>query len=220
MPEIDLADPNLDPAIQQEFSNRERVRAAQSAKLAQANATLPENNPSHEPKLVSMIDALGQLDLEPKEGWEFHGTSSGAVFLTKMKDHFQGMMDSNTKTPFLPRHERPSGIVDIDATPAFNFGSASFSSTAEFPGLPPIEVGRKLCYYSLSCATCLVRIVHLGSFQEKFEKIYNKPLETMDHDEKRFLGLLYAVLALGCMYIGMDENTKGEKLYQEATMDG
>src|SRR5688500_14602913 len=79
IPDVDLSDPNLDPAVQQEFRNRQLARA-------RAAGGAQQGEPSHEVderdgQLLSMIRSIGQLDLDEKGGWDFHGASSGAVFL-------------------------------------------------------------------------------------------------------------------------------------------
>ncbi|XP_044717535.1 fungal specific transcription factor domain-containing protein [Hirsutella rhossiliensis] len=215
MPDVDLADPNLDPAIQQEFHNRQRARA-HAAKLRASQADEPST--TNDAKLITMIDSIGQLDLDDKGGWDFHGTSSGAVFLRRMKDHFRGMLGPMSKAPFLPRPDRPPGLVTLDSpSPG---GNSPFSAMSSYPELPSKDVARKLCYYSLSCATCLVRIIHVPSFTERFEQIYDRPLDSLNQEDTHFLGLVYAVLALGCMYNNLDDAKPESGAYKAAIDEG
>ncbi|OLN85785.1 Activator of stress genes 4 [Colletotrichum chlorophyti] len=214
MPEVDLADPTLDPAVQQEFRNREHARA-QTAKLRHDPFMPPQKEDA---QLLSMIESIGQLDLDERGGWDFHGVSSGAVFLRRMKEHFRGMMGPITKVPFLPRPERPAGLINLDS-PASAASSPFDSTRSTAPELPPKDVARKLCYYSLNCATCLLRIVHVPTFYEMFDRIYEKPYEEYTKDEHRFLGLLFAVMALGCMYANLDENAP-PVAYKESVDEG
>lgn len=217
MPDVDLADPNLDPSVQQEFHNREQARA-RSQKLPSSHNVPPSSSSSNDAQLTSMIDSAGQLDIDDKGGWDFHGISSGAVFLKRMKDHFRGKLGPTTKFPFLPRHERPSGLTNLDPpTPA---GQSPFSSVSTYAELPSKDVTRNLCYYSLSCATCLVRIIHVPSFYEKLDNIYDRPIDTLNQEETHFLGLVYSVLALGCMYNSLDGSSPSKMAYQEATEEG
>lgn len=212
MPDVDLADPNLDPAIQQEFRNRETARS-QSSKSRQPPPSQPDPNDAH---LTSMIDSVGQLDLDEKGSWDFHGISSGAVFLKRMKEHFRGMLGPTSKTPFLPRAERPAGLE----SPSLSSVGTPFSAVPSYPELPPKDVTRKLCYYSLSCATCLVRIVHVPTFYEQMDKIYEQPLDNLSKEETQYLGLLFSVMALGCMYNNLDDSGPGSMAYQDATEEG
>lgn len=223
MPDVDLADPNLDPSVAQEFHNREqaRARAAKTQAPPQALTTTnvpPSSSSSNDAQLMSMIDSAGQLDIDDKGGWDFHGISSGTVFLKRMKEHFRGKLGPSTKLPFLPRQEKPVGLTNLDPpTPA---GQSPFSTVSNYAELPSKEVTRNLCYYSLSCATCLVRIVHVPSFYEKLDKIYDRPVDSLSPDETHFLGLVYSVLALGCMYNTLDGSSPSKVAYQEAIDEG
>lgn len=166
-----------------------------------------------------MIDSTGQLDLDDKGGWDFHGRSSGSVFLKRMKEHFRGKLGPSTKLPFMSRPEKPEGLTDLDPpTPA---GQSPFSTTSTACAeLPSKEVARNLCYYSLSCATCLERIVHVPSFYEKLDKIYDRPVDMLNTDESHFMGLVYAVLALGCMYNSLDGGSPSKMGYKDSLDEG
>ena len=214
MPDVDLADPALDPAIQQEFHSREQARVQPTKMRVDAS---PGPDPS-DAKLMTMIDSIGQLELDDEGGWDFHGTSSGAVFVKRMKEQFRGMLGPVSKAPFLGKQKRPAGLTSLD-TPSP--GAASpFSAISSLPELPPKDVARKLCYYSLSCATCLVRIIHIPSFYDRFEKVYDRPVESLNQADTHFLGLVNAVIALGCMYNNLEETNPNSGAYRTATDEG
>ncbi|KAM0275901.1 hypothetical protein ACHAQH_007288 [Verticillium albo-atrum] len=213
MPDADLSDPNLDPTVQQEFRSRELARS--QAKMRQDQMGPGDREDA---QLLSMIESIGQLDMDDRGGWDFHGVSSGAVFLRRMKENFQGLMGPVTKAPFLPRKERPYGLTNLDS-PASGGSSPQDSTLSHGSELPPKEFARKLCYYSLSCGTCLIRIVHAPTFWEMFDNIYDKPHESYTHEEQRYLGLLYAAMALGCMYNNLDD-TSAPVSYEEALNQG
>ncbi|PHH78859.1 hypothetical protein CDD82_2800 [Ophiocordyceps australis] len=215
MPDVDLTDRTLDPAVQQEFQNRERARA-NASKLRTGQATEPEV-PS-DAKLTTMIDSIGQLDLDDRGGWDFHGTSSGHVFLRRMKDNFRGLLGPVSKVPFLPRPDRHPGLTGFDS-PSSGPGSP-FSTVSTYPDLPPKETARKLCYYSLSCATCLLRIVHVPTFYERLDQVYGRPMDSLSQEDTHFLALVYAVLALGCMYNTLEDNKPGSGAYKAAIDQG
>lgn len=217
MPDVDLADPNLDPAIQQEFHNREQARAG-AAKMRPVASSEGDGNDGGDAKLMTMIDSIGQLELDDKGGWDFHGTSSGAVFLKRMKEHFRGLLGPASKAPFLTRPEKPAGLTALDA--ASPGGASPFSAISSYPELPPKDVARKLCYYSLSCATCLIRIIHIPTFYERFEEVYDKPAESLNQEDTHFLGLVYAVIALGCMYNNLEESSPSTGAYRAAIDEG
>jgi hypothetical protein len=219
MPDVDLADPNLDPAVQQEFRNREQARSRNSAaqSTAPGRPSQASTSSSQDGQLLSMIDSVGQLEIDERGGWDFHGISSGAVFLRRMKDHFRGMLGPSTKAPFMPR-EPPTGIATLDSPSPSSV--SVFSSQSIHPELPPKEVAKSLCYYSLSCATCLVRIVHVPTFYQMLDRIYEKPLDNLTIEESHFLGLLFSVLALGCMYNNLDNSVADKVVYNVSLEEG
>ncbi len=149
-----------------------------------------------------MIETIGQLDLSEGGEWDFRGISSGTVFLRRMKDHFQGILGRDSVVPYLARPPRPPGVLNLDSP--HSAGSSPWgdgaSSVPPFYKLPPKEHARALCYFSLNCATCLLRIIHIPSFLETFDQLYEKAPDSLGPDDHRQLGLLYAVLALGSMY--------------------
>ncbi|KAF4332107.1 fungal specific transcription factor factor [Fusarium beomiforme] len=61
--------------------------------------------------------------------------------------------------------------------------------------------------------------VHTPSFYDMFDRVYEKPYENLTHEEQRYLGLLYAVMALGCMYNNLDDYSPPLS-YTEAVDEG
>ncbi|KAL2135262.1 hypothetical protein VTI74DRAFT_9142 [Chaetomium olivicolor] len=219
MPDVDLTDPNLDPAVQQEFRNREKARArALELKMETAKE---QQDDSQDPQIVSMIESIGQLELKESGEWDFHGVSSGAVFLKRMKEHFQSLLGNEYRIPFLPRPALPAGLFSLDS-PRLSSGSPwDAPNASNIYNLPPIGRVRTLCYYSLDCATCLLRVVHQPSFYEMLDKLYATPQESWGNEEHRFLGLLYSVLALGCVYnVSQDDISEPPVTYKTAVDEG
>ncbi|EDN97707.1 hypothetical protein SS1G_12561 [Sclerotinia sclerotiorum 1980 UF-70] len=147
-------------------------------------------------QLRSMIESTGQLDLDERGHWDFHGGSSGAVFMKRLREQFGSLLGSPNLLPKLPRAEMP---------PSFD-SPKSFTESPFDPGLPntfdlpPREIAMALCEDSLHCGCCLLRFVHEPSFYEMFNRIYDLPVESFGDQEHRFLPLLYMTLALGCMF--------------------
>jgi hypothetical protein len=218
IPDVDLADPNLDPSVQQEFHNRDRARA-QAAKLKK-EAMQRSAKEAQDPQLKSMIETIGQLDLSEGGEWDFHGASSGAVFLRRMKEHFRGLLGNDYRTPFLPRPPRPQGMFNLDSPRSSSSSPWDLSPLPDLYDLPDKEKARTLCYYSLNCATCLLRVVHVPSFYEMFDKVYELPPDKFGNEERRFLGLLYSVLALGCMYNVSTDDPANQVTYKTAMDEG
>lgn len=216
IPDVDLNDPNLDPAVQQEFQNRERQRL-QAVKVRQVEARKTEQNDA---QIMSMIETIGQLDLTDGGGWDFRGTSSGAVFLRRMKDHFRGLLGYDYQTTFLPRPSHVPGLLKLDSPHSTSASTSSDLNSSHVYGLPPKERALQLSYCALNCATVLLRIVHIPSFFEYFERLYEKPAKSFDLDDKRFLGLLYAIMAVGCMYNISEQDIDSQVSYNAATVEG
>ncbi|KAK4146256.1 fungal-specific transcription factor domain-containing protein [Dichotomopilus funicola] len=216
MPNVDLADPNLDPAVQQEFRNREKARARTQEAKAEASNARPDEQ--QDAQIMSMIESIGQLDLKESGEWDFHGVSSGAVFLRRMKDHFQTLLGNEYQIPFLPRPAIPPGLFTIH-TPSSPAASPLTNPTMHT--LPPRDRVDKLCHYSLDCATCLLRVVHRPTFFETLDRLYSTPQGSWGNEEQRFLGLLYSVLALGSVYnVSQDEGPEGTVTYSSAVSEG
>jgi hypothetical protein len=219
MPDVDLTDPSLDPTVQQEFRNREKARTRAMELKMEAIKDPPDD--SQDAQIMSMIESIGQLELKESGEWDFHGVSSGAVFLRRMKEHFQILLGNEYRIPFLPRPALPPGLFSLDS-PKSNASSPWDSGSAStIYNLPPIDRVRTLCYYSLDCATCLLRIVHQPSFYEMLDKLYATPEDTWGNEEHRFLGLLYSVLALGCVYnVSQDQVPGAPVTYKSAVEEG
>lgn len=203
LPNIDLSDPNLDLSI----------AAQRPVTLNQPNPhRFPTNPPNavksveegEEDKLQSMIESTGQLDLDDRGHWDFHGGSSGAVFLRRMREQFPGLLGEPGKAPFLPRPPMPQGMGATYDSPN------SYESPIE-PGLPNTadlpsrETARRLCSNALNCACAILRLVHVPTFWELFDRIYDTPPEEFGAEENKFLPLLYVVCATGCMFADLPD---------------
>lgn len=219
MPDVDLADPSLDPGVQQEFRNREKARGRTKEPGTETAGGGPDDN--QDPQIMSMIESIGQLELKESGEWDFHGISSGVVFLRRMKQHFQTLLGNEYRIPFLPRPSVPPGLFSLDS-PKSSAGSPWDSSSASaIYNLPPIDRVRTLCYYSFDCATCLLRVVHRPTFSQMLDRLYATPQESWGNEEHRFLGLLYSVLALGCVYnVSQDHPSEHPVTYKSAVEEG
>ncbi|KAL5603352.1 hypothetical protein FOBRF1_010885 [Fusarium oxysporum] len=163
-----------------------------------------------------MIGSVGQLDLDDEGRWDFYGISSDVVFLGRVEEYFRPMLGPTGKALLLTRAERLPGLE----SPSLSSVGTPYSAVPSYPELPPKDVARNLCYYSLSCAARLVRIVHVPTFYDQLEKIYDRPLDNLTKEEAQYLGLLFSVMALGCMYNNLDDNDPGSMTYRQATEEG
>jgi hypothetical protein len=198
LPNVDLNDPNIDAAIQQR-------RQAGNAKdlvhgLVESSTAESSNVLEKDAQLRSMIESTGQLDLDESGHWDFHGGSSGTVFVRRMREQFGGLLGGGYGSPFLPRLPRPKPLGPIYDSPRSSTESPLETGLPNTMDLPARETARALCADSLNCACALLRFVHQPTFYEMFDRIYDLPPENFGDDENRFLPLLYVILALGCMF--------------------
>ncbi|KAI1384697.1 fungal-specific transcription factor domain-containing protein [Hypoxylon trugodes] len=197
MPDVDLNDPSLDPAVQQEFRIREQARLrATTSKGKQSGGS----SSSLDAQLHSMIETVGQLDLDEKGNYDFHGNSSGSVFFKRMKDHFRSLLGRDYQVPFLPRPPRPTGVMTLDSPRS---SSSSRMPQGHIPSIYELPAKKRvlaLCSESLNNATCLLRIVHIPTFYRMLDGLYEKSPDSFSKEDRRSLALAYAVMALGCMY--------------------
>jgi hypothetical protein len=196
LPNVDLNDPNVDAALLQSRQTRSAADGPQGgpgAKSADAAGTEQDG------QLRSMIESTGQLDIDESGYWDFHGGSSGAVFIKRMREQFGGLLGTDQSTPFLPKLPRPYPPSMFDS-PRSSAESPLESGLPNTVDLPSREAAKVLCHAALNCACSLLRFVHLPSFYEMFDRIYDTPPENFGNEENRFLPLLYVVLALGSMF--------------------
>ncbi|KAK5652920.1 hypothetical protein OQA88_9399 [Cercophora sp. LCS_1] len=166
-------------------------------------------------RFIPLVEGIGQLDLGDDGKWEYHGLSSGAAYFGRiMKDHPE-LLSYDPRTPFLPQAPRP-----YMALPLGSLGNSSPGLAAHpcYHELPPRNLARTLCEYSFNCATCVLRTVHTPSFYQRFDHLYNTGSQGYNAEQRRFQGLLYAVLALGSMY-DVDEKDPTNPNHYAVAMD-
>ncbi|KAL2074597.1 hypothetical protein VTL71DRAFT_8375 [Oculimacula yallundae] len=195
LPNVDLNDPNIDSLIQQ----RRQSIIKGNKPMGMAGNVSDESE--HESQLRSMIESAGQLELDESGHWDFHGGSSGVMFIRRMREQFGGLLgDNNQSGPMFPKISRPSGIPNFDSPRSMTESPIMESGLANTEDLPSREIAKAYCEDSLNCASALLRFVHQPTFYEMFDRMYDVSPENFEDAENRFLPLLYTVLALGCMF--------------------
>lgn len=145
-----------------------------------------------------MIESTGQLDLDERGHWDFHGGSSGTVFVKRMREQFGGLL-GDQGAPLFPRIPRPNMTPMYDS-PRSSTESPFESGLPNTMDLPSRETATALCDAALSTACSLLRFVHHPTFYDMLNRIYTIPPDRFGDAENQFLALLYCVLALGCMF--------------------
>jgi hypothetical protein len=195
LPNVDLNDPNIDAAIQQRKAGN-----AKEFPLSNSVGKSSDTTAEQDAQLRSMITSTGQLDLDDSGHWDFHGGSSGTVFIKRMREQFGSLLSTEKgSAPFLPKLPQPYPPALLDS-PRSSTESPLDGGLPNTVDLPSKEVARTLCEHALDTACSLLRFVHQPTFYVMFERIYEIPVESFGNEENQFLPLLYVVLALGCMF--------------------
>ncbi|KAF7934231.1 uncharacterized protein EAE97_008591 [Botrytis byssoidea] len=201
LPNINLNDPNIDAAS---LLHRQVAPTTPSTTSSMRSATpQPPQLSEEDAQLRSMIESTGQLDLDERGNWDFHGGSSGTVFIKRLREQFGSLLGSPNLLPKPPRAQMPPTFE----SPRSSTDSPYDSGLPNTMDLPPREVAMSLCEDSLHCACCLLRFVHEPSFYEMLNRIYDLPPDSFGDEEHKFLPLLYMALALGCMFSSQPSNS-------------
>ncbi|CAG8008833.1 unnamed protein product [Penicillium salamii] len=196
LPNVNLDDPQLDVhATEQRFvAAQKEKQATEEAKLA----TGPEEaapEAGDEGLLETMVDNSGCLDRDDQGHWDYHGHTSGIIFVRRLRKQL-GAVDMTA----------PMGRSRASITGQMMGSPKSFSESPQDTTLPPThdlpprEVARRLCHNSIDHACSLMRFVHEPSFFASLERIYDTPPEQFTNEENSFLPLLYIVIAVGCLF--------------------
>jgi hypothetical protein len=198
IPDIDMNDARLETLIRQRQGILARESVIKSEPEQDQASDSEQESSTHDTQLQSMIETTGQLDLDDLGYWDFHGGSSGTVFLKRMREQFGGLLGGNdAKTPFLPKQPKLTNPIFDSPRSMDSPFEAGLQNTLD---LPSKDIAQQLCYNSLHYACCLLRFVHKPTFYVMFERIYDTPPSDFGDEENRFLPLLYVVMALGCRF--------------------
>jgi len=223
LPDIDLNDPNFDTAVPQ----RMRPTANLDDRITSATTARPDDSmdksgsggdAEKDSLLESMVENTGSLDLDDQGHWDFHGHSSGIVFLRRMREQFGDLMGSTESraSAFLKNRRAQSQVFE---SPRSTTGESPMDSNLpNTHDLPPRECAKQLCSNCLNDACALMRFVHQPTFYASFDRIYNTPPDNFGNEDNSFLPLLYVVLALGCLF-GKDEASNLEQKGYESAID-
>ncbi|KAB8072998.1 fungal-specific transcription factor domain-containing protein [Aspergillus leporis] len=199
LPDINLDDPRFDEhATEQMLAAVKREKQQQPQPPLTTTAAAPADAHSdgccgEESLLESMVDNSGYLDLDDQGHWDYHGHTSGIIFLRRLRKQL-GAVDITAPT----LRSRPiSQMLDSPKSASESPQDASLPPTHD---LPPRDVARRLCHNALEDGCSLMRFVHEPSFYTTLDRIYDTPPEQYSNEEHSFLPLLYIVMAVGCLF--------------------
>ncbi|KAJ5326912.1 Transcription factor [Penicillium brevicompactum] len=196
LPNVNLDDPQLDV-----HATEQRFAAAQKEKQATEESKPPAAQADAAPEagdeglLETMVDNSGCLDRDDQGHWDYHGHTSGIIFVRRLRKQL-GAVDITSPMA----RSRASISGQMMGSPKSFSESPQDSSLPPTHDLPPREVARRLCHNSIDHACSLMRFVHEPSFFAMLERIYDTPPDQFTNEENSFLPLLYIVIAVGCLF--------------------
>ena len=218
-PSINLNDPNLDVKLPPSTTSE-----SHRSSISPDNAPKSKSSIKNEDTIDLMVKSTGQLDLGDRGRSEYYGNSSGLSWIRRIRDQFG---ESTGKEPSPPRstaigHGRQIGQdFDSPITPThesespFNYFNKKATAT-----LPSKETAQQLCGSALNDASALLNVCHKPSFFTSLNRIYDIPSSEYAAEDKRFLPLLFAVMALGALFDKSEESELEKDGYQSATHVG
>lgn len=230
LPDVDLDDPQCDIGVPQRMHLRIKQEAPvqpSSSFAAQVSSARPRKGPrkaeekssgSSDNLLESMVDNTGSLDLDDQGNWDYHGQSSGLVYLRCLREQFGDLMGQaeGYGMPFL----KTRSIISPVNSPQSSTHSSTEHWLPNTEDLPPRECAVLLCENALDDACALMRIVHLPTFWPNFDRAYSVPPEQYRNAENKFLPLLYVVLALGAVFAKAERSHLQRWGYENAIDQG
>ena len=225
MPDVDLSDPNVGAGLSPSSSSagglpgqHPGIGAALAGGASQRNANQPavgadvvNGDTESDPVLESMVQHTGSLDLDERGRWDFHGHSSGMVFLQRLRQQFGDLMgeaEGHGSALAKPRHFTPPPPV-LDSSPRSASADSPFdgSGISALADLPPKSVGQQYIESALDDALALFRFIHRPTFFAVFNRIFDLPIEAWSNEEHRNLPLVYAIMAVGTLF-AKDEHSR------------
>ncbi|KXG48781.1 Transcription factor [Penicillium griseofulvum] len=195
LPNVNLDDPQLDVhATEQKFAAAQKAKqATEDVKPSVVQDTAQEGG--DEGLLETMVDNSGCLDRDDQGHWDYHGHTSGVLFVRRLRKQ----LGATDITGPMAR-SRPSITAHMLDTPKSMSESPQDTTLPPTHDLPPRDVAHRLCHNALDHACSLMRFVHEPSFFASLERIYDTPPEQFTNEENSFLPLLYIVIAVGCLF--------------------
>ncbi|KAL8796864.1 MAG: hypothetical protein Q9195_000947 [Heterodermia aff. obscurata] len=227
LPDVSLENSGFDSGFPQRMNPRVKQETP-SQKPPSTEAHLRSNRPhidgdrssgSSDNLLESMVDHTGSLDLDDQGNWDYHGQSSGLVYLRCLREQFGDLMGQaeGYGMPFLKTSRIASPRSPVNS-PQSSINSPTGHSLPHTEDLPPRACAIHLCENALDDACALMRIVHLPTFWAKFDRAYTLTPKHYQDAERKFLPLLYVVLALGAVF-AKSENSHLQRWGYENAID-
>lgn len=150
--------------------------------------------------LESMVENTGSLDLDDDGCWDFSGPSSGRAFLRHLRAQFGQLVGNSERNQLSVLGTRDSK----SASTGENIFSLKKPPTRK--DLPPKNTARLMCDGAFQDVCAVLRPVHEPTFWAMFDQLYKPSRRDWTVEERKFLALFYAVIALGAMFSTVDKS--------------
>ncbi|KAL8714128.1 MAG: hypothetical protein Q9220_001856 [cf. Caloplaca sp. 1 TL-2023] len=223
LPDVNLDDPKYNALMSQHtHASIKQERYSPSSGMPRGFSTSQSDppgpgDPDKDSLLESMVHEAGSLDLDDQGHWDFYGQSSGLMFLRRIREQFGDLLGNTQDSIPLTRS---SNLNNRLASPRSVSNSPLETNSNNRHGLPHKECARKLCSCALDDAAALLRFIHQPTFYTMFDRVYDIPPEKLDLEDQKFLPLLFAVVALGCLFAKAEESVLQNYGYQSAIDQG
>jgi hypothetical protein len=211
---VNLDDPQLDvhAAEQKQAAAKKEspgVVTKPSAPAPGPSEPAPEGG--EEGLLETMVDNSGLLDRDDQGHWDYHGHTSGVIFVRRLRKQLGADVPGPMARPMMAKMlESPKSVSE----------SPQDSTLPPTHDLPSRATARRLCHNAIDDACSLMRFVHEPSFFANLERIYDSPPEQFGNEENAFLPLLYIVMAVGCLFSDDGSSTLDLAGYESAIGQG
>ncbi|KAI9367971.1 fungal-specific transcription factor domain-containing protein [Aspergillus egyptiacus] len=224
LPDLNLDDPQFDIHATEQLLQavkREKLQQPPAQPPAPSDTNVPAetagpDSTADESLLESMVDNTGCLDLDDQGHWDYHGHTSGIIFLRRLRKQLGVPQPGSSE---IPLHARPA-LQHFFESPKSMSESPQESTLLPTHDLPARDVARRLCHNALEDGCALMRFVHEPSFYAMFDRIYDTPPEQFTNEENSFLPLLYIVMSVGCLFSDDGAGTLDVSGYESAIGQG
>lgn len=209
LPGIDIYDPKYDA--------RSIEQIIESAKKTPKGPSPPhQEQQDDDAQMRSMVGRTGSLDLDDTGYYDYHGHSSGYMFMRKFRSQFGDDFLPN------PKFIENRNLTNVQESPRSLYSSPLEVGLMVSTDLPPRDIAIELCRNALEDCCALQRPLHKPTFFKRLNSIYDTDSENYTNDHVKFLPLLYIVMAVGCLFGRFEgpENELDKKGYKFAMEQG
>lgn len=214
-PTLNLENDSIESHLQNAAQHQSLVRPARTEQILRDPSVLHGAERSPSLHLERMVE-LESLSFVHGEAGDIHHNHHAQ---SRLQGHTQSVIElpSAGVLPFA-RHRLVSSAHDTPQPVVRSLAVPANDGRLQDIDLPSRMVARRLCERALLGTSTLVHVVHVPTFNQSIERIYDTPLENYGATENTFLPLLHAVLAVGVLL--SDETELTEFGYKPSMNEG